>query len=272
MFTLRVIGLVVPLVAGCIGNVQRSARVPHAAVPLNSGQPLGAPAEASAGLSNVTDVIKPRVGDPSQAVEIPATQMRNELRLRIRDRAQLGFIYEHGFGATSQKPDETQAPVGDGDVMGAGMSFGYSIETSTPGLSIGTTVELMQWSVPYVEYETCTNCLGNIMVIDHDRATPMTLGVGVSPSFRRGTVTVFGGAFARNHPTTQRKSHNVGVIFDEDDGDVKPGTFNVLLHVGVEVELQRWLSALLLINQDLMAAPVQYGPGIGIALNARLGL
>jgi hypothetical protein len=100
----------------------------------------------------------------------------------------------------------------------------------------------------------------------------MTLGVGVAPSFRRGNVTVFGGAFARNHPTTLRKSYGVDITFDDNDGDVKEGPFNVLLHAGVEVELQRWLSALILVNQDLIANPVQYGPGIGIALNARLGL
>jgi len=272
MSTLHVIGLVVPLVAGCIGNVQRSARVPHAAVPLSSGQPLAAPVEASAGLSNVTDVLKPRVGDPSQAVEVPATQMRNEIRVRVGDRAQAGLIYEHGFGATSQKPDETQASVGDGDVMGGGVSFGYSFETGTPGLAIGTTVELMSWSVPYVEYATCTNCLGaDVTVIDRGRATPMTLGVGVAPSFRRGNVTVFGGAFARNHPTTQRKEYGADITFDDDDGDVKNGPFNVLLHAGVEVELQQWLSALVVVHQNVIANPVQYGPGIGIALNARLG-
>ncbi len=273
MSTLRVVGLVLPLVAGCIGNVQRSARVPHAAVPLSSGQPLAAPAEMSAGLSNVTDVVAPRVGDPSQAVEVPGTQMRNELRLRIRERGQLAVIYEHGFAATSQKPDATQAPVGDGDVMGGGVSFGYSFETSTPGLAIGTTVELMTWSVPYVEYETCTNCLSpNVTIVDHDRATPTTLGVGIAPSFRRGSMTVFGGAFARNHPTTQRKAYGVDITFDDGDGDVQNGPFNVLLHAGVEVELQRWLSALIVLHQNLIADPVQYGPGIGFALNARLGL
>ncbi len=270
MSMVRVAMLILPAVAGCVGNVQRSARVPHASVPLSSGQPLDGAVEASAGLSNITDVVKPSVGNATQAVEVPATQMRNELRFRISDRAQLGLIYERGFAATSQKPDETQAPVGPGDVSGYGISVGYSFATRTPGLAIGTTLELMAWTVPYVEYETCTNCIGeDVTVIGHDVATPATLGVGISPSYRRGKVTYFGGAFARNHPTTLRKEMGVDITFD-DGGDVKSGPFNVMLHAGVEVQVQRWLSALLVIHQDVIADPVQYGPGIGFAISARM--
>src|SRR5262245_3273842 len=60
--------LALPAVTACVGNIQRSARVPHPGVPLSSGQPLDTRAEFAAGLSNVTDVMKPRVGDATQAV------------------------------------------------------------------------------------------------------------------------------------------------------------------------------------------------------------
>jgi len=270
MSMLRAVLVVLPVLTGCVGNIQRSARVPHPGVPLGAGQPLETPAELSAGLSNVTDVVKPGVGDASQAVEVPATQMRDELRFRVGDRAQLALIYEQGFAATSRQPDATQAPVGPGDVHGYGVSAGYSFKTSTPGLSIGTTLEVMGWSVPYVEYKTCTNCLETYTVIAHGRANPMTLGVGIAPSYRSGRVTYFGGVFARNHPTTLRKEINTDVTFS-DDGDVRNGPFNVLLDAGLEIELERWLSALVIVHQDVVANPVQYGPGIGLALTARLG-
>jgi hypothetical protein len=68
MAMLRMAFVILPVVAGCIGNIQRSARVPHPGVPLSAGQPLASPAEFSAGLSNLTDVVKPSVGDASQAV------------------------------------------------------------------------------------------------------------------------------------------------------------------------------------------------------------
>lgn len=267
---LLVFGLVVPVAAGCVGNIQRSARVPHPSVPLSSGQPLATPGELSAGFSNVTDVVSPEVGDATQAVEVPETQLRSELRLRLGPQTNLGLIYEHGLGSTSQVPDPTQAPVGDGDVQGAGLSLNHAFPTSTPGLVIGTTIEAMAWSVPYVEYETCTNCVTMFTVADHGRANPATLGLGVAPSYRTGTVTVFGGAFARNHPTTQRKELNADITFN-DDGDVENGPFNVLLHAGLEVELAHRLSALLLVHQNLIADPVRYGPGIAVALTGRLG-
>lgn len=270
MSMLRVALAVLPVVAGCVGNIQRSARVPHPGVPLSAGQPLETPAELSAGLSNVTDVVKPGVGDASQAVEVPATQMRDELRLRLADRGQLALIYEQGFAATSRRPDPTQAPVGPGDVHGYGVSAGYAFQTSTPGLSIGTTLEIMGWSVPYVEYKTCTSCVETYTIVDHGTASPMTLGLGIAPSYRIGRVTYFGGVFARNHPTTQRKEYNTDITFG-DGGDVQNGPFNLLLDAGVEIELQRWLSALVVVHQNVVANPVQYGPGFGLALTARLG-
>jgi hypothetical protein len=270
MSSLRIAVLGLPLAAACVGNIQRSARVPHPSVPLESGQPLTTPAEISAGLSNVTDVVAPRVGDASQAVEVPSTEARTEARLRVRDRAWISAIYEHGFGATSKQPDPTQAPIGPGDVEGFGIGFGYSFKTSTEGLAIGTNVELMGWSVPYVEYQTCTSCVGNLMVIDHGRATPLTLGVGVSPSYKTGAVTVFGGVFARNHPTTERKTMDT-TVFTDDSGDVQSGPMNLLVHAGVEVAIEKWLSALFVVHQDVTADPVRYGPGFGFALTARLG-
>jgi hypothetical protein len=228
------------------------------------------PAELTAGLSNVTDLMKPRVGDPTQAVEVPSTELRSELRLRVGRRGNLGLIYEHGFGATSQRPDPTQAPVGNGDVRGYGVSAGYSFEISTPGLSIGSTIEVIGWSLPYVEYKTCTSCETMNTVIDHGRANPLTLGLGIAPSYRTGDVTLFGGLFMRNHPTTERKEIGTDVTFN-DNGDVQAGPFNLLVHAGVEIRLSQRVSALAIVHQDVMTSPVQYGPGFGIALTGRLG-
>ncbi|MGE0551175.1 MAG: hypothetical protein AB7O24_12570 [Kofleriaceae bacterium] len=271
MFDRLAIVIVTFTAGACVGNVQRSARVPHPTVPLSSGQPLTAPGQLTAGLSNATDLTSPTVGDPSQAVEVPTTQLRSELRFRAGNRASLGLIYERGFDETSRKPDPTQATVGPGDVAGYGASFGYSFATSTPGLSIGTMVELMGWTVPYVEYETCTNCIVPVTTVSHGTAMPFTLGVGISPSYRTGRVTLFGGVFARNHPTTLRKEIMTDITFDDEDGDVRSGPFNALVHAGVEVQLNRWLSGLVLVHQNVMTEPVRYGPGVGVALTGRIG-
>ncbi len=267
--SIRRLVILLPLTAACVGSVQRSARVPHASVPLSSGQPLDTPVELSAGLSNVSDPIKPSVGDPTQAVEVPSLEMRDEIRLRATEHATVALIYERGFASTSQQPDSTQAPVGPGDVEGYGISFSNAFQTHTPGFVIGTTLELMVWNVPYVEYEDCTNCLGQYQIIDHGSANPMSLGLGITPSYRSGRFTVFGGVFARNHPTTLRKQYNTEL--GDDNGDVQSGPFNVLVHAGVEIALTDRVSALVQVHQDLVADPVQYGPAMGVALSGRLG-
>ena len=268
--SIRVVLVALPVIAGCTGNIQRAARVPHPSVPLSSGQPVDGTVELAAGFSNVTDVVAPTVADHTQAVEVPSTQLRWELAFRAGQRTRLAAIYEYGLGSTSQRPDATQAPIGRGNVRGYGTSVEHAWETSRPGLLISGTVETMVWSLPYVEYTTYTGdgASGNVF-ITHGRANPITFGFGIAPSYRIGRLTVFGGAFARNHPTTERKE--IGVDIPSHSGDVESGPFNLLLDAGLEVELDSWLSALVVVHQDVIASPLGYGPGVGIALIGRTG-
>jgi hypothetical protein len=271
MWILRVawLGAVVifPFVAGCVvtGNVQRAARVPHPGVPLRSGQPLDGRVELAGGLSNVTDVRPPVVGDADQAVEVPATQLRNELRFRLGPRADVALIYEHGFGETTQRPDPSQAPVGPGAAIGYGVATSYSAETDTPGLAFGLSLEVMYWSLPYVEHRMPGSGSFGSPHVHHGREGVMTLGLGLTPSYRRGRTTWFGGGFARNHPTAKREEVDVDLSKDS----ISSGPLNVLLHAGIEVALHRSLSVLLLVHQNVVANPVRYGPGAGAALTWR---
>lgn len=70
------------------------------------------------------------------------------------------------------------------------------------------------------------------------------------------------------HPTTPRKSIDVSLY---DDGDVRGGPANLLVHAGVEVAIAKQLSALVSIHQDLGGGPVGYLPGIGVAISGRIG-
>jgi hypothetical protein len=62
----------------------------------------------------------------------------------------------------------------------------------------------------------------------------------------------------------------MNVALDDSD-DVRSGPFNLLVHAGVELQLADRLSALVLIHQDFTADPIQYGPGIGVAIAGRIG-
>lgn len=254
---------------GCVGNVQRSARVPHPSVPNSTGQPMSSQADLSVGASSVTDFVAPSVGDATQAVEVPSTQVRGEIRLRATENSFVGLVHERGFASTSKTPDATQAPVGSGDVLGYGVVVGGSIQTSMPELRVGLVGEFMIWNVPYVEYQTSTPGFpGNYTIIERGTDSVATLGLGVSPSYKVGQLTAFGGVFVRNHPTTLRKELNTSLI---DGGDVEEGPFNILLDAGVAYDFTKQLSGSVVLNQNLTADPVQYGPGLQVALTAKLG-
>ena len=62
----------------------------------------------------------------------------------------------------------------------------------------------------------------------------------------------------------------MGVRLNDEDS-VTSGPFNLLFHAGIEIELANRLSVLVLIHQDVIADPLRYGPGIGIALTGRIG-
>jgi hypothetical protein len=256
---------VVLAIPACVGNAQRSVRVPRPSVPMASGQPGDTRAELLAGFSSATEIVAPSVGDTSQAVEIPGTQLRGEFRFRPTKSTFIGVVHDRGIEATSNMPDATQAPVGDGDVLGYGITAGGSIATSSPQWRVGVAVEAMVWDVPYVEYQSFSDGFTNIV---HGDDLVSTLGVGVTPTYKQGPVTLFGGGFVRNHPTTERKS--IGSVLDG-SGDIRRGPLNLLVHAGVEYLISPELSGTVIVNQDLTANPVQYGPGLQLALTAKFG-
>jgi hypothetical protein len=264
--------LILPVVAGCLPppvyKVQRSVRVPHATVPLRTAQPLAGPVEITLGASNAADVVKPRRGDDTAAIEVPQRQVRGELRIRLRTNGELALIHERGIGASSLKLDSTQAPIGDGSPYGTGFAYRYAIRGDR-GLVVGIEAEALFWQLPYVEYRTCVeNCEGSATLeMDRGTAHESTLGFGVTPSYQLGDLTVFGGGFVRNHPTIERKGTEIGYTQHE---DVSGGNMNLLLHAGVAYRFAEQFTALLVVDQNVTVDPVRYGPGIGFALSASL--
>ena len=126
----------------------------------------------------------------------------------------------------------------------------------------------MRWVVPYSEFRTCVENCDDVDDYQEIRSTSgeMTWGFGITPSYRLGRVSLFGGMFIRNHPTIVRKGSEYSEYNDE---DTQTGPPNVLLHAGVAVRFSAF-TALLLVNQNMDRDPVYYGPGIGLALSASI--
>jgi len=248
----------------------RAALVPHATPLPTDGQPLQGAGEVSLGATNVMDVVTPGAGNPDAGDAVPSTQLRGSLSGRINDVISLGGVYERGLASGSHAITSSQPPVDNGDVAGYGVNGTFSVPTSVPGLRVGVSVELLVWSVPWVQYTVCVqNCLPgpSYAVMDKGTDTVATFALGVIPSYRVGRLTVFGGATIRNHPTITEK-----ILTDEPgDAEVRGGPFNLTVHVGAAVDLGGGVRASLLLDQTVTADPVSYGPGVAAMLAIPFG-
>jgi hypothetical protein len=254
-------------------RVQRTARVPRPAVPLRTGEPLDGPVELSVGMNSVGDVTKPELVDKEASIEVPRAQTRSELRIRLGRRGargELAPIYEQALEGGMKPLDPTQAQVREGAPAGVGLALRYSIATGVPGFSIGTGIEAMSWTIPYVEYRTCVaNCEENnapLMQINHGVEDVSTLAFALTPTYRTGPLAIYAGAYTRRHPTIERKGSEL--YAQDSDQDVSRGDYNVLVHAGVEYRLPI-VSFLATVQQDLTADPVRYGPTFGFAIALR---
>jgi hypothetical protein len=258
----------------CTYNVNRSALAPHATPVVHSGQPVDGVVELSAGVSSAAHFRNPTVGNDEAAVEIPGTQIRGDGRLKVGDYLALGFLFESGLDATAHKPRRSQADVDNGNVNGFGVTSEVSIPTSDPRLRVGVALEMIVWSVPWVEWRTCADPIcGDDPFTYEDKGTDLTStwAFGVIPSWKAGALTLFGGATLRQHPTIIQKGTETDPFFD-DEGDVQAGPFNLIVSAGLDAELAGGaVRGSVIVYQDLTADPVQYGPGVGAFLTVPLG-
>ena len=266
--------LVVVGLVGCVPapvyRVQRTARVPHPAAPLRTGEPLAGPVELSVGASSVGDVTAPELVDEDASIEVAREQMRAELRIRLGKRGELAPIFETAMGKTVAL-DPTQAPVEHGRPTGYGLATRYSIDTGAPGLAVGLGLEAMVFQIPYVEHRTCVEwCEENdapSYQINHGYESTSTLGMSFIPTYRTGSLAVFAGGYMRRHPTIKRKG--MELFADNDERDVDGGNYNLMLNAGLEYRLPA-ISLMATVQQNVTADPVQYGPSFGLAIAVRV--
>jgi hypothetical protein len=263
-------GAAMLLCAGCETYVQhRAALVPHAAPVQNIGQPNESRGSLAVGATNIVDLRRPGVGDPSAGVAIPSRQLRGAIGLALSRNLTFGLVHERGLASSAQPVKDTLPPLDDRTVAGGGVSLSYSIETQSPW-RIGISTELIGWKVPFVEYSTCIDLCPNgpYTTITRAETLVMTLGLGFVPSYRLGDWMFFGGLTLRNHPTIEEKVIETG--YDE-SADVTAGPLNAVGHAGVAFDATDRVRFRLDIHQALTRDPVAYAPGIGFAFEVGFG-
>jgi hypothetical protein len=256
------------LCAGCSTFVEhRAALVPHATPVGNIGQPNTWRTAADVDATNIADLQKPGVGDPDAGVAIPSRQFRGSFVLALTRNLSWGAIYERGLASSAQPVKNTLPPLDDTAVTGHGSVWSYSIDTSSPW-RVGLSLELIGWTVPYVEYSTCIDFCGGgpYTIITHDTKVVMSAALGVVPSYRLNDWVFFGGLTVRNHPTIEEK-----VISNGFSEDVEEGPANVTAHAGVAYDATDRVRFKLEMHQTLTRDPVAYAPAIGFGFEIGLG-
>jgi hypothetical protein len=254
--------------AGCSTFVEhRAALVPHATSVQNIGQPNEWKTSASLAATNVADLQRPGVGNPDAGVAIPARQFRGSFTLGITRNFSLAFMQERGLASSAQPIKDTLPPLDDTSLVGTGTAMSYSFATHSPW-RVGISLELMAWSVPYVEYATCVqNCGGsNYTIVTHDTIPVLTAALGVVPSYRADNWIFFGGLTVRNHPTVEEK-----VITNGYSNDVEGGPANATIHAGVAYDASDRVRFMLEMHHTLTSDPVAYAPAIGFGFELGLG-
>jgi hypothetical protein len=260
-------------VAGCSTySVRKSALAPHIAPPMRSGQALGdASSEASFAASTLTSADRPREGEDANAgLHIPRYEVGAALRGRLSQNLDVGLLWDHGFreGARPTSPD--QPTPDNGAVFGGGAGMFASLPTAMPGLRIGVGLDLMVYSIPYVEYRTCVpkDCFGRPhTMVDEDRDLIGVYSASLIPSWRVSSLTLFAGGTLRNHPTIVKASTESD--FDDDE-EVENGPANLLVSAGAEIDIGAGVRLLGMIYQPVTTDPVEYAPTLAVALTIPL--
>lgn len=252
--------------------MRRAALVPKIQPSQRNGQPMGnAVSEVSAGTAGLVSLTEPgEVEEANAGIAVPRSQVNAAARLKVAPNFDLGLLWDHGFDEGSIAISDDQ-PDPEGDVYGAGLSTYYSAETVDPRFRVGVGLDLLFYSVPYVEYRNCIeNCFGERFTeVDHDRDTIPVLSAALIPSYRLSPKwTVFGGVTMRNHPTIPKEDIEGSIDFEE---EVESGPFNYLVSAGIEREIFGRVRAMLVLYQPVVANPVRYGPTIGLNVTLPLG-
>jgi hypothetical protein len=261
----------------CAGSgtqkVQRAALVPHQQPNQRSGQPIGDNhQELAFGTSTLSVITDPKEApDANAGLFIPRYHISGAARFRASRRLDVGLLWDYGLDKGSKAIQDGQPPVDNGDVFGGGLSMHYSAAAGDD-VNIGIGIDMLLYSIPYVEYRTCIDppCIPEFDSVTRERDTIPVVAVGLTPSWKLSPqIAAFGGVTARNHPTIPRTEIEGPQLFEDDP--VEAGPLNFIANAGVEYTLANGMRAMVHVFQPIFADPVRYGPTFGAQFTIPLG-
>jgi len=212
-----------------------------------------------------------QVPDANAGLYIPRYQVGGGARFRLTRTLDVGVLWDYGLDKGSAAIRDDLPEVNNGNVYGGGASVYYAPSIGDPRFSLGLGLDVMSYSVPYVEYASCvtTNCAQPFESIKRDRGSVLVGAVAITPSYRISPrLAAFAGVTARNHPTIPRSS--LETASQRNDNPVEVGPVNVIVNAGLEYTFANGVRALAHVFQPVYAGPVRYGPTLGALLSIPL--
>ncbi len=271
------------LFSGASGTykVQRAGLVPHQQPNQRSGRPIGDNrSEFSLGTSTLSLLTDPKKApDANAGLYIPRVHVSGGVRFRMNRQLDLGLLFDYGLDNGSIPIQEGQPVINNGDVYGGGITTQYVLETGNPDLTVGFGLDVLIYSVPYVEYRSCVpsdldpRCeVGDLFVqdsVEYKRNRVPVGALGITPAWRLNpNLSVFGGITMRNHPTVPRVAIENAINPDQDP--VESGPANFITNAGIEYSFNNGVRAMVHVFQPIYADPVRYGPTFGAAITIPL--
>jgi hypothetical protein len=237
------------------------ALVPHAEPVQSTGQPMEQQLGFELGATNLMNLDEPSAGtDPAAGIAVAQHQGRATFALAPTDFFHLAFFHERAFRGNATEISPTIPPLDDRSALGYGFALAFSVPTSTPGFRIGIDTELTAWGIPYLSFTESSESYTPDVDRGHDVVG--TAALGVTPSYRSGPWTVYGGMTVRNHPTMVEEVTSEWV---SPEPDVLEGPFNATAAAGVGFR-QDNVEIVVAAHQTVTTDPVRYGPAVGVTL------
>jgi hypothetical protein len=260
----RILPLLILLAPGCTTfHVRQSSLVP-AATPAPPPS-FDRRADLYVGDTTVVYIDEPELAPNSDAgLWIPRHQFDGALALRFNRWWGMRVIYRHGLntGATPAAPTTMERPAGD--VWGAGFGV-FARAPLGEELELQFETDVMTMSIPSFVIVTDLEAGGSTSNDEREAEPIIAAAFGLSwrPSHEFRLWVDVG---VQNHPTNIRE-------FDSatPEGEVDMGPANLVASVGTEVHLSEGFSVIPQIQLPVTAAPVRYGPILGIGLRGELG-
>ena len=237
------------------------ALVPHAEPVQSTGQPMQQQLGFELGATNLVDLDRPSAGtDPAPGIAVAQHQARATFALAPNDFFHVAFFHERAFRGNATEISQTIPPLDDRTAQGYGFALAFSVPTSTPGLRIGIDSELTAWGIPYLSFTESS--VSTTPTVDRGHDVVGMAALAITPSYRSGPWTVYGGMTLRNHPTM---TEEVTSDWVSPDPDVQEGPFNAIAAAGLGFREDN-VEIIADVHQTLTTAPVRYGPALGLTL------